>query len=89
MPRAFLCHSSADKQYVQTVARKLGRGRVAFDEFAFAPGQDFRDEIRRHLDRSDLFDTAAATMSRHQLNLRSRYRQASDSSIAVDRTMIR
>ena len=55
MTRAFLCHSSVDKDYVRIVAKRLGRGQVAFDEFSFAPGQDFRDEIRRHLDRADVF----------------------------------
>ena len=55
MARAFLCHSSTDKEYVRVVANRLTRARVAFDEFSFQPGQDFRSEILRHLDRSDLF----------------------------------
>lgn len=55
MRRAFLCHSSDDKEYVRIVANKLGRAQVVFDEFSFRPGQDFRDEINRHLDSASLF----------------------------------
>ena len=55
MKKAFLCHSSADKKYVQDVARKLGRARVIFDTISFDPGKDFRSEILRHLDQAAMF----------------------------------
>jgi tetratricopeptide (TPR) repeat protein len=55
MRRAFLCHSSQDKEYVRILASKLTRARVIFDELAFEPGQDFRVEISRHLGSSGLF----------------------------------
>jgi len=53
--RAFLCHASTDKHLVGLVAQKLGRASVAYDAYSFEPGQDFRDEILRHLDTTDLF----------------------------------
>jgi tetratricopeptide (TPR) repeat protein len=55
MPKSFLCHSSADKDFVGVVARQLGRAKVHYDEFVFEPGADFRDEIRRHLHTSSVF----------------------------------
>ena len=55
MQRAFLCHSSVDKEYVRIVANNLGRAKIVFDEMFFDPGEDFRDAIRRGLDDSVLF----------------------------------
>lgn len=55
MRKAFICHSSKDKDYARFVAKKLRRANVVFDEFTFEPGQDFRDEIIKHLDQSALF----------------------------------
>lgn len=54
MRKAFLCHSSRDKDYVRHIARHLGRARIVFDEVSFAAGQDFVTEIRRGLDESSL-----------------------------------
>jgi hypothetical protein len=55
MKKAFLCHSSADKIYVEQVARKLGRARVIYDVISFVVGKDFRSEILRHLDQAAMF----------------------------------
>jgi tetratricopeptide (TPR) repeat protein len=55
MHKAFLCHSSDDKEYVKFVAHRLGRLRVNYDEFSFQPGKDFREEINRHLNETSLF----------------------------------
>ncbi len=55
MDKAFLCHSSQDKDYVRVVARRLGRAKVVFDELSFAAGHDFRDEIVVKLASSSLF----------------------------------
>ncbi len=55
MKKAFLCHSSADKKYVEDVARKLGRARVLYDVVSFEAGKDFRAEILRHLDKAAMF----------------------------------
>ena len=35
MEKAFLCHSSADKAYVDRVAKRLGRAKVVFDVMTF------------------------------------------------------
>ncbi len=55
MKKAFLCHSSVDKNYVDIVAKKLGRAKILYDKLSFAPGQDFRSEILKHLDKASLF----------------------------------
>jgi len=55
MRKVFLCHSSNDKSYVRIVATKLGRARIVFDEISFTPGTDFRAEILRHLNETDVF----------------------------------
>jgi len=55
MEKAFLSHSSLDKEYVRLVARKLRRYQVEFDENNFAPGEDFRIEINMSLKRCNLF----------------------------------
>lgn len=63
MRKAFICHSSKDKEYARFVAKKLRRANVVFDEFSFDPGQDFRDEILKHLDQSALFVFLASQKS--------------------------
>ena len=55
MKKAFICHSSRDKDYARIVAQKLRRANVVFDEFTFNPGQDFRGEILKNLDKTALF----------------------------------
>lgn len=55
LPRAFLSHSSADKDIVGRVAKSLGRAAVVYDEFEFSVGDEFREAIVRGLDRSDIF----------------------------------
>jgi len=47
MLKAFLCHSSLDKHYVDIVAKRLGRTRIKYDAMCFEPGVDFRDSIRK------------------------------------------
>ncbi|MEK6711422.1 MAG: toll/interleukin-1 receptor domain-containing protein [Nitrospinota bacterium] len=55
MRKAFLCHSSKDKEYVRIVARRLTRARIIFDEISFEPGEDFRNEITKRLDAASVF----------------------------------
>ena len=55
MFKAYLAHSSVDKNFVRTVAKRLGRGDIIFDEMSFPPGFDFRDTIRKSLDTSNVF----------------------------------
>ncbi len=63
MRKAFICHSSNDKEYARFVAKKLRRANVVFDDFLFDPGQDFREEILKHLDQSALFVFLASQQS--------------------------
>jgi hypothetical protein len=61
--RTFLSHSSTDKQFVETVARQLGRQFCVFDKYEFETGEDFRDAIRKGLDGSDVFVLFASKIS--------------------------
>ncbi len=63
MRKAFLCHSSADKPFVEHTASLLGRAHVYFDKWHFSPGEDFRDSIRQSLDSTDLFVFFASSSS--------------------------
>jgi len=63
MKKAFLCHSSKDKKYVEDLARKLGRAKVIYDAINFEPGKDFRSEILRNLDKAALFVFVASKNS--------------------------
>lgn len=53
--KAFLSHSSIDKEFVREVANKLGRLHCVFDERSFDVGDKFEDAIRAHLDNSSVF----------------------------------
>ncbi len=55
MPRAFLSHSSDDKDFVGAVAGRLGRHRVAFDAMHFKSGNNFVSEIEKYVNTSDVF----------------------------------
>lgn len=55
IPRAFLSHSSKDKELVEEVALELGRQQCVFDKFSFQTGEEFRQAIRRGLKESSLF----------------------------------
>jgi tetratricopeptide (TPR) repeat protein len=74
MIKAFLSHSSKDKEFVEAVARHLGRARVNYDSFTFTSGQDFRDAIAQNLDLSSLFvffvsrESLASVWCRFELN---------------------
>ena len=61
--RAFLSHSSKDKDFVTAVARDLGRHRCVFDEFTFRTGDDLRQAIREGLHESTLFVLFASVNS--------------------------
>lgn len=53
--KAFLSHSSQDKQFVGAVAKELGRQFCVFDEQVFETGNEFKDSIERGLDESSVF----------------------------------
>lgn len=56
MTKAFLSHSSADKQsYVEIVAKKLRKEDVIYDNFTFEEGEKNIDEILNGLNDTDLF----------------------------------
>jgi tetratricopeptide (TPR) repeat protein len=53
--KAFLSHSSTDKQYVDKVAEILGREAIVYDRQSFDHGEQFRTEIIRGMAKSTLF----------------------------------
>lgn len=55
MNKAFLSHSSLDKEFVRAVANDLGRQFCLFDEQVFDSGATFRNSIEKHLDDSSIF----------------------------------
>lgn len=55
MVKAFLSHSSVDKDIVREIKRKVQRFWTFFDEDCFEPGVDFRTSIVEHLKDTNLF----------------------------------
>ena len=55
MYKAFLSHSSADKEYVRAVASELGRQFCLFDEQVFENGETFKASIEKMLGNSEIF----------------------------------
>lgn len=53
--RAFLSHSSTDKEFVRAVASELGRQFCLFDEQVFEDGEEFKNAIETMLDESEAF----------------------------------
>jgi tetratricopeptide (TPR) repeat protein len=53
--KAFLSHSSEDKEFVRAVAKELGRQFCVFDEQVFATGEEFKSSIERGFDESSVF----------------------------------
>ncbi|MUV03885.1 TIR domain-containing protein [Flavobacterium rakeshii] len=55
MSKAFLSHSSSDKELVRKVAKQLGVNNCTLDEISFEPGRKTLDEIFFELEKTDLF----------------------------------
>jgi tetratricopeptide (TPR) repeat protein len=53
--KAFLSHSSHDKEFVRAVAKQLGRQFCLFDEQVFSTGEEFKQSIEQGLDESTVF----------------------------------
>ena len=62
--KAFLSHSSRDKQFVRAVALELGRQFCLFDEQTFETGEEFKSSIERYLDESSTFVLFASEHAR-------------------------
>lgn len=63
MTKAFLSHTSTDKEFVLEVARKLGYQKSVVDAFTFEEGIDLKDQIKTQLASSDLFVLFASEKS--------------------------
>ncbi len=55
MAKAFLSHSSKDKNLVRKVAQQLGNKNCVLDEISFDPGRKTLEQIFSELDSSDIF----------------------------------
>jgi tetratricopeptide (TPR) repeat protein len=55
MAKAFLSHSSKDKEIVRKVAMQLGNKNCVLDEISFDPGRKTLEQIFNELDNSDMF----------------------------------
>jgi hypothetical protein len=55
MAKAFLSHSSKDKELVEKIAIQLGKNNVHYDKFTFEAGNVTLDEIFRGLADTDVF----------------------------------
>lgn len=55
MAKAFLSHSSKDKDLVRKVALQLGNKNCVLDEISFDPGRKTLEQIFSELDSSDIF----------------------------------
>lgn len=53
--KAFLSHSSLDKEFVQEVADQLGRANCIFDKYSFSAGIEFEKSIIEHLGNTSIF----------------------------------
>lgn len=55
MAKAFLSHSSKDKELVEKIATQLGKNNCHYDKFTFEAGNLTLDEIFKGLDDTDVF----------------------------------
>ena len=55
MAKAFLSHSSKNKELVQRIAQQLGNKNCVLDEISFDPGRKTLEQIFSELDSSDIF----------------------------------
>ncbi len=53
--KAFISHSSAQKDFVSEVVRELGRDYVYVDMYCFEAGGELDEEIANHIDSSNIF----------------------------------
>lgn len=65
--KAFLSHSSLDKEFVQEVADQLGRASCIFDKYSFQNGVEFEKSIIDHLGNSSIFILFATKNSLNSL----------------------
>lgn len=55
MAKAFLSHSSSDKELVEKIALQLGKNNCHYDKFTFEAGRNTLDEIFKGLEDTDVF----------------------------------
>ena len=65
--KAFLSHSSTDKEFIESVALRLGRVQVFFDKWGFDGGDAFINAIPEALAETELFVLFASRASLHSL----------------------
>ena len=68
MRKVFISHSSKDKEYfvrplVNHLKKSLGEDRLVYDELTFEAGAKSIEEIRRSMEKTDLFVLLLSTNS--------------------------
>lgn len=63
MIKAFLSHSSTDKEIVEKIKNKITRAWTYFDVDCFEPGEDFREAIVSRIEKTKLFVLFASKAS--------------------------
>jgi hypothetical protein len=53
--KAFLSYSHSDKEFVEKVAKALGRQYCVFDQYAFNNGDEIKEAIVKHISDSTIF----------------------------------
>ncbi len=61
--KAFLSHSSDDKEFIEEIAIQLGRANCIFDKYSFEVGIEFSASIVEHLTKSSIFVFFASNKS--------------------------
>jgi tetratricopeptide (TPR) repeat protein len=74
--KAFLSHSSTDKEFVEAVAKELGRQFCVVDRKSFETGVEFKDSIQKGLDESSVFVLFASEASLKSVWVEFEYKEA-------------
>lgn len=83
MAKAFLSHSSKDKDIVRKVANQLGNKNCVLDEISFDPGRKTLAQIFNELDSSDIFVLFISNESLESKWVKKEIRRAKD-NINID-----
>jgi tetratricopeptide (TPR) repeat protein len=87
---AFLSHATADKPFVEAVAKRLGRQQVQFDKWVFDVGEDFESAIQAALGKSAVFVLFAskASLASYWVKFEAKHAKALIGSKVMENAMV-